>query len=94
MQLGKKRHVGNDVLCVVFTDQPETTFSPSWIKSQFIYAYILVQVLPDTPDSRMNFKVTDYKQLLPLYILYSKNDDELNYSYSIILFSIASARFQ
>lgn len=56
--LGKKRHVGNDVLCVVFTDQPETSFSPLWIKSQFLYAYILVQVLPASTDHRMKFKVS------------------------------------
>lgn len=56
LQLGKKRHVGNDVLCVVFTDELTTTFSPLWIKSQFLYAYILVQVMSTTLDP-LRFKV-------------------------------------
>ncbi|XP_028405098.1 uncharacterized protein LOC114527596 [Dendronephthya gigantea] len=56
--LGKKRHVGNDVLCVVFTDRIETSFSPHWIKSQFLHAYILVQVLPASTDNHSKFQVS------------------------------------
>lgn len=55
--LGKKRHIGNDVLCVVFTDETETIFSPTWIKSQFIHAYLQVQVA-DSTTARLRFKVS------------------------------------
>jgi hypothetical protein len=77
LQLGKKRHVGNDVLCVVFTDQPETSFSPLWIKSQFLYAYILVQVLPASTDHRMKFKVLLLTAAIySIYIIRRSNIDE------------------
>lgn len=56
LKLGKKRHIGNDVLCVVFTDETETIFSPTWIKSQFIHAYLQVQVA-DSTTARLRFKV-------------------------------------
>lgn len=42
-QVNKKRHIGNDIVCVVFLDSSRTTFNPSWIRSHFIHCYVVVQ---------------------------------------------------
>ena len=41
--MNKKRHIGNDIVCVVFLDNTGAVFNPSWIRSHFIHAYIVVQ---------------------------------------------------
>ena len=45
-QVNKKRHIGNDMVCVVFLDGPGATFNPTWIRSHFIHCYIVVQHIP------------------------------------------------
>lgn len=35
-QLGRKRHIGNDIVTIVFGDQKDFGFSPKWISSQFL----------------------------------------------------------
>uniref|UniRef100_A0AAY5EQ04 Rap-GAP domain-containing protein n=1 Tax=Electrophorus electricus TaxID=8005 RepID=A0AAY5EQ04_ELEEL len=42
-QLQRKRHIGNDIVAVVFQDEP-TPFVPDMIASNFLHAYVLVQV--------------------------------------------------
>lgn len=42
-QVNKKRHIGNDIVCVVFLDNSHTSFNPSWIRSHFIHCYVVVQ---------------------------------------------------
>ncbi|KAJ8401657.1 hypothetical protein AAFF_G00376280 [Aldrovandia affinis] len=42
-QLQRKRHVGNDIVAAVFQEEP-TPFVPDMIASNFLHAYILVQV--------------------------------------------------
>ncbi|XP_053338243.1 rap1 GTPase-activating protein 1 isoform X12 [Clarias gariepinus] len=42
-QLQRKRHIGNDIVAIVFQDQ-NTPFVPDMIASNFLHAYIVVQV--------------------------------------------------
>ncbi|VDP41514.1 unnamed protein product [Soboliphyme baturini] len=53
-QLQRKRHIGNDIVAIVFQDE-NTPFVPDMITSQFLHAYIIVQVVPSKDD------VTYYK---------------------------------
>jgi hypothetical protein len=41
-QLQRKRHIGNDIVAVVFQDG-NTPFAPDMITSHFLHAYIVVQ---------------------------------------------------
>ena len=50
----RKRHIGNDIVNIVFIDQSSldnvdtvlpTMFDPTWIKSQFTRTYILMLYL-------------------------------------------------
>lgn len=43
IKVNKKRHIGNDIVCVVFLDNAQTVFNPSWIRSHFIHCYLVVQ---------------------------------------------------
>lgn len=43
-QLQRKRHIGNDIVAVVFQDE-NTPFVPDMIASNFLHAYIVVQVV-------------------------------------------------
>ena len=45
-QVNKKRHIGNDMVCVVFLDEPGAVFNPTWVRSNFIHCYIVVQHIP------------------------------------------------
>lgn len=52
----KKRHIGNDIVCVVFLEADKTSFNPACMKSHFLYTFILVRVSP-----RIKRKVTRYE---------------------------------
>ncbi|XP_026668884.1 uncharacterized protein LOC108624396 isoform X2 [Ceratina calcarata] len=52
----KKRHIGNDIVCVVFLEADNTPFNPACMKSHFLYTFILVRVSP-----RIKRKVTRYE---------------------------------
>ena len=41
-QLARKRHIGNDIVCLVF-QEADTVFSPDIISSQFLHAFIIVR---------------------------------------------------
>ncbi|KAF4526228.1 hypothetical protein B566_EDAN001913 [Ephemera danica] len=43
--LQRKRHIGNDIVCVVFLEADNTSFSPACIKSHFLHTFILVSVV-------------------------------------------------
>ncbi|MEE6482419.1 hypothetical protein FKM82_013236 [Ascaphus truei] len=47
-QLQRKRHIGNDIVAIVFQDE-NTPFVPDMIASNFLHAYIVVQV--DNPGT-------------------------------------------
>ena len=42
-QLQRKRHIGNDIVCLVFLDGPTVRFRPSCIKSHFLHVFIVVR---------------------------------------------------
>nr|KAF6444936.1 RAP1 GTPase activating protein [Molossus molossus] len=48
-QLQRKRHIGNDIVAVVFQDE-NTPFVPDMIASNFLHAYVVVQAEAGGPD--------------------------------------------
>ncbi|XP_067622688.1 rap1 GTPase-activating protein 1 isoform X2 [Eurosta solidaginis] len=57
-QLQRKRHIGNDIVAVVFQES-NTPFSPDMIASHFLHAFIVVQPLePNTSNTRYKVSVT------------------------------------
>lgn len=56
LQLQRKRHIGNDIVATVFQEEA-TPFVPDMIASNFLHAYILVQVEnPGTDDTTYKVK--------------------------------------
>lgn len=49
-QLQRKRHIGNDIVAVVFQDE-NTPFVPDMIASNFLHAYIVVQAESPTAEN-------------------------------------------
>ncbi|XP_051956500.1 rap1 GTPase-activating protein 2-like isoform X4 [Xyrauchen texanus] len=57
-QLQRKRHIGNDIVAVVFQEEA-TPFVPNMIASNFLHAYIIVQVEnPGTDNTTYKVSVT------------------------------------
>ncbi|XP_027626381.1 rap1 GTPase-activating protein 1 isoform X2 [Tupaia chinensis] len=55
-QLQRKRHIGNDIVAVVFQDE-NTPFVPDMIASNFLHAYVVVQAEGGVPDGPL-YKVS------------------------------------
>ncbi|XP_044138391.1 rap1 GTPase-activating protein 1 isoform X2 [Bufo gargarizans] len=55
-QLQRKRHIGNDIVAIVFQDE-NTPFVPDMIASNFLHAYIVVQVENSCTDNTV-YKVS------------------------------------
>ena len=55
-KLQRKRHVGNDIVCVVFLEADNTRFSLSCIKSHFLHTFIVVRCSP-----KIKFSPTRYE---------------------------------
>ena len=55
-QLQRKRHIGNDIVCVVFMEADNTPFSPSCIKSHFLHTFIIVRTC-----TKARFKPPQYE---------------------------------
>ena len=53
----RKRHIGNDIVAVVFQDE-NTPFVPDMIASNFLHAYVVVQAEGGGPDGPL-YKVGD-----------------------------------
>lgn len=43
LQLQRKRHIGNDIVAILFQEE-NTPFVPDMIASNFLHAYVVVQV--------------------------------------------------
>ncbi|XP_056294526.1 rap1 GTPase-activating protein 1 isoform X3 [Pseudoliparis swirei] len=57
-QLQRKRHIGNDIVAIVFQEE-NTPFVPDMIQSNFLHAYVVVQVEnPCTDDVTYKVSVT------------------------------------
>ena len=46
-KLQRKRHIGNDIVCVVFLEAENTPFSPTCIKSHFLHTFIIGKLFID-----------------------------------------------
>lgn len=54
-KLQRKRHIGNDIVCVVFLEADNTPFSPACIKSHFLHTFILVRPLVSASHLKLTF---------------------------------------
>ncbi|GFU20600.1 rap1 GTPase-activating protein 1 [Nephila pilipes] len=80
-QLQRKRHIGNDIVAIVFQDT-NTPFLPSMIASHFLHSYIVVQAVdPLTPNVAYKVSVTaregvpTFGPALPNPTVFRKNDE-------------------
>ncbi|XP_022090210.1 uncharacterized protein LOC110979045 isoform X2 [Acanthaster planci] len=57
-QLQRKRHIGNDIVAIVFQEE-NTPFVPDMIASNFLHSFIVVQAIePNTENTRYKVAVT------------------------------------
>uniref|UniRef100_H2ZIX2 Rap-GAP domain-containing protein n=1 Tax=Ciona savignyi TaxID=51511 RepID=H2ZIX2_CIOSA len=78
-QLQRKRHIGNDIVAIVFQDE-ETPFVPNMITSHFLHAYIVIQPIdPGTDNCRYKVSVTcredvpEFEPLVPEPAVFAKD---------------------
>ncbi|GIY59226.1 rap1 GTPase-activating protein 1 [Caerostris darwini] len=65
-QLQRKRHIGNDVVTIVFQDE-NTPFMPSMVASHFLHTFVVVQVIdPLTSNTRYKVSVT-FREDVPFF---------------------------
>jgi RAP1 GTPase activating protein 1 len=65
-QLERKRHIGNDVVVIVFQDGPNGGFNPKTISSKFNHVYAVVQLVKDSGDKpRYKFAMCSKEGVLP-----------------------------
>ncbi|RWS06809.1 rap GTPase-activating-like protein [Dinothrombium tinctorium] len=57
-KLQKKRHIGNDIVCVAFMETDDTLFWPGCIKSHFLHAFIVVRTSPKLLENGETRKYT------------------------------------
>ncbi|XP_045486721.1 uncharacterized protein LOC111004149 isoform X1 [Pieris rapae] len=57
-KLQRKRHIGNDIVCVVFLEADNTAFSPACIKSHFLHTFILVRVATKSKKRPTRYEVS------------------------------------
>lgn len=58
LQLQRKRHIGNDIVAIVFQEE-NTPFVPDMIASNFLHAYVVVQVVNPRSDNVL-YKVPSF----------------------------------
>ncbi|GAB0093514.1 signal-induced proliferation-associated 1-like protein 1 [Sergentomyia squamirostris] len=63
-QLLRKRHIGNDIVTIVFQEQGALPFTPKNIRSQFQHVFIIVQAVnPCTDNTHYRVAVSRSKQV-------------------------------
>ncbi|VVC37072.1 Hypothetical protein CINCED_3A010066 [Cinara cedri] len=63
-QLLRKRHIGNDIVTIVFQEPGAQPFSPKNIRSQFQHVFIVVRVInPCTENTQYSVAVTRSKEV-------------------------------
>ncbi|CAD5211853.1 unnamed protein product [Bursaphelenchus okinawaensis] len=84
-QLQRKRHIGNDIVAIVFQEE-NTPFSPDFIASNFLHAYIVVQPIDagtDNPKYRVSVTARDdvpfFGPTLPAPSIFRKGLDFRNF---------------
>ncbi|KAI7821972.1 hypothetical protein BC939DRAFT_390024, partial [Gamsiella multidivaricata] len=55
-QIQRKRHIGNDIVCIVFVDG-EQPFIPNAIKSQFLHIFVVIHLI-SLPDGTKGYAAT------------------------------------
>ncbi|KAF8932775.1 Rap/ran-GAP protein [Haplosporangium gracile] len=55
-QIQRKRHIGNDIVCIVFVDGDQP-FVPNAIKSQFLHIFVIIRLIT-LPDGTKGYSVT------------------------------------
>ncbi|XP_072175263.1 rap1 GTPase-activating protein 1-like isoform X3 [Diadema setosum] len=64
-QLQRKRHIGNDIVAIIFQEE-NTPFVPDMIASNFLHAYIIVQVIqPNTDNTKYKVTITARNNVPP-----------------------------
>lgn len=64
-QLQRKRHIGNDIVAIVFQDE-NTPFVPDMIASNFLHAFVVVQLEQGGPQGTL-YKVPPPPHLVPQF---------------------------
>ncbi|KAK6734766.1 hypothetical protein RB195_018139 [Necator americanus] len=84
-QLQRKRHIGNDIVAIIFQEQ-NTPFAPDMIASNFLHAYIVVQpidALTDKVRYRVSVAARDdvpfFGPTLPAPSIFKKGQDFRNF---------------
>lgn len=67
LQLQRKRHIGNDIVAIVFQEE-NTPFVPDMIASNFLHAYVVVQVVNPCSDNVL-YKVSYFPNSFTLLSL-------------------------
>ncbi|XP_052284641.1 rap1 GTPase-activating protein 1-like isoform X4 [Dreissena polymorpha] len=90
-QLQRKRHIGNDIVAIVFQEQ-NTPFVPSMIASHFLHCYIVVQPInPNTNHTQYKVTVTAREDVpwfgpaLPPDGIFNKGDEFKDFLLSKLL---------
>uniref|UniRef100_A0A672G4J4 RAP1 GTPase activating protein n=1 Tax=Salarias fasciatus TaxID=181472 RepID=A0A672G4J4_SALFA len=86
-QLQRKRHIGNDIVAIVFQEE-NTPFVPDMIQSNFLHAYVVVQVENACTDNVI-YKVGS--KLLPL--LTFKSPFRFSDSFFLYYFFLINAEY-
>ncbi|KAJ3175454.1 Signal-induced proliferation-associated 1-like protein 2 [Irineochytrium annulatum] len=56
-QIQRKRHIGNDIVCLVFLDGPNATFDPLCIRSQFLHVFIIVKEERSAETGQLGYRI-------------------------------------
>ncbi|CAG5085095.1 Oidioi.mRNA.OKI2018_I69.PAR.g10808.t1.cds [Oikopleura dioica] len=56
-QVDRKRHIGNDVISIIFQEPGAKPFSPATIRSQFQHIFIIVRAVP-TVSGGLNYQIS------------------------------------
>ncbi|XP_005093746.1 signal-induced proliferation-associated 1-like protein 1 [Aplysia californica] len=65
-QLLRKRHIGNDIVTIVFQEPGALPFTPQTVRSQFQHVFIIVRVSnPNSDNTRYSLAITRSKDVPP-----------------------------
>lgn len=59
-QLERKRHIGNDIVTIVFQDD-NTPFAPDMIASNFLHSFIVIQKVKTESNENTKYRVILFK---------------------------------
>jgi len=86
-QVEKKRHIGNDIVVIIFNESKEP-YLPSTIKSEYNHVYAVIQPLDEkAPDGTTRYRLgvaskvgtPSFGPLLPHPAIFDKNEDFRNF---------------